>query len=219
MKTSRARQLNNIAIIIFGLLAFVCSFALKWGGNVQNAEFERWRDAPSIHETGELQSYAHGSDVAITGSIDPGTPASAEGLALHEHWQQKTQGSGSNRRQTWEHIYAYDHKPTFELLRDGDQPVTVQSTIALLLNTREVTVSGSVRHNGFAPGDKATVFGTLRSSSAPFEVQAGVICGGNSDECIESLAKSVLTLYIIATILILVGGVTVLIGIRKLTGK
>jgi hypothetical protein len=215
----KANKLNNIAIVIFGLLAFACSFALVWGGQVQNADYERWQDAPLIQQTGELQSHAPGSDVVLVGSIDPGTSASEEGLAMYEYWQQKTHGSGSNRRQTWEHTYSYDYKPTFALLRDGDQPVTIRSDSALLLNTREVMVGGSVRHNGFAPGDEVTVLGTVRSANAPFEVQANVICGGDSDECLESLAKSVLALYIIAAILILVGGVVVLIGIRKLTGK
>ena len=220
----KANKLNNIAIVIFGLLAFACSFALVWGGHVQNADYERWRDAPLIQQTGELQSHAPESDVVVVGSIDPDAPASEEGLAMYEYWQQKTHGSGSNRRQTWEHTYSYDYKPTFALLRDGDQPVTIRSDSALLLDTREVMVGGSFRHTGFAPGDEVTVFGSarpadVRSADAPFEVQANVICGGDSDECLESLAKSVLALYVITAILILVGGVIVLIGIRKLAGK
>jgi hypothetical protein len=210
------RKLNNIAIVIFGLLSFVCSFVLVWGGGVQNDEFERWQDAPLIQETNELQSIADQGDVIITGSIDPEMPASAEGLALHDHWQLNTRGSGSNRQQTWEHIYASDHKPAFQLLRDSDQAVTILSTGAVLLNTQEVMVSGSVRHNGFAPGDRVTVFGTIPSSGTPFEVQADVICGGNNEACLESLAKNIIVFYAIAAILILVGGGLVWIGIRKL---
>jgi hypothetical protein len=214
MKSSS--KLNNIAIVIFGLLSFVCSFVLVWGGGVQNDEFERWQDAPLIQETGELQSIAEQGDVIVVGSIDPETPASSEGLALHDYWQQKTQVSGGSRRQTWEHVYASDHKPAFQLLCSGDRPVTIQSTSAVLLNTREVMVSGSVRHEGFAPGDGVTVFGTTRSSNAPFEVQADIICGGSNEACLESLAKNIVGFYAIAAVLILVGGGLVWVGVRKL---
>ena len=54
------------------------------------------------------------------------------------------------------------------------------------------------------------------TSNAPFEVQADIICGGSHEECLESLAKNIIVFYIIAAILILVGGGLVWVGIRKL---
>ena len=214
------RKLNNIAIIIFGLLSFVCSFVLVWGGGVQSDEFERWQAAPLIQGTDELHTVGAQNDITIVGSIDPETPASAEGLAIYEYWETKSQGSGSRRRLVTEHIYARDHKPAFQLLFDGQTTVTVQSEHAILDNTRDVMISGRVRHHGFSPGDDVTVFGTMLSASAPFEVQADIICGGSHETCLESQAKSIIGFYTIAAILILVGGgLLALLGLRRRLGR
>jgi hypothetical protein len=208
----RASKLNNVAIVVCGLLAFVCSLVLVWGGGVQGEEYERWEAALLLQDAAELRTVGVQSDGVVVGSVDPETPASAEGLAMYEYWKMEIRGSGRSRRRVTEHVPAYDYKPGFRLLFDG-QEVTVQSERAYFRDTQDIMVGGDVWHHGFAPGDGVTVFGTVLSAG---EVQADVICGGNREECLEGFSKQTLVTFIIAAILILVGGGLIWLGIARL---
>jgi hypothetical protein len=212
------RRLNAIAIIVFGVLSFACSGVLVAISFTWNDDYERWQAAPVIQEgqeVGELQAIGEGSDVVVVGTIDPAMPPSDEGLAIYSYWRRKTTGSGDHRRQSWELVSARGHTPAFHLLLGGQAIMIEPKEFVDLRNTRESLVSGGAKLIGFAPGDGVTVFGAVISAGVPFEVEASTICGGERQECLEIFARDILVFFIVAAILILIGGGLVWVGVRQ----
>lgn len=204
-------KLDNIAIIVFGVLMIVVSPVCLWGSSVFNEELSRWQAARFIQEAGELATIPKGSNVAIVGSIPPNVAAPREGLAIYEVWK-LAYGVGESK-QKWRVVGG--HKPAFELL-PGEQGITIQSARATLYNTREVRVSHDERLEGLAPGSEITILGTLSSSKEPFEVQAEVVCGGGRDECLKQLSSPSIILIVVTVALILAGIGLVWFGLRRL---
>jgi hypothetical protein len=208
---SRVRKLDNIAIIVFGVLMIVVSPVCLWGSSVFNEELSRWQAARFIQEAGELATIPEGSDVAIVGSIPPDAAAPREGFAIYEVWE-LTYGVGESERK-WR--VTGGHKPVFGLLL-GEQGVAIQSARATLYNTREVGVSHEERLEGLTPGSEITILGTLSSSQESFEVQAEVICGGGRDQCLGQFSRPSIILVVVTVVLILAGIGLVWFGLRRL---
>ncbi len=205
------RKLDNIAIVIFGVLMIVVSPICLWGSSVFNAELSRWQAARVIQEAGELTTVRQGSDVAIVGSIPPNAAAPREGLALYDEWK-LARGVGESERK-WQ--VTDGHKPVFELLLGG-QGVVVQSAGATLYGTREVMVSHDEKLKGFTPGSEITVLGTRASFEESFQAQAEVMCGGGRDECLGQFSKTSTVLVIVTAVLVLAGIGLVWFGFRRL---
>ena len=199
--------------IIFGLISIVFGLFLMSNGLEQNSEFRRWQAAPLIQETGELQAVGSGSDVVMVGSIDLENPTS-KGKVIYTYWEERRDPLEHGRRY-WAHVSAKDYKPSSFQLLLGNQTVTVQSWQASLRNTQTALISFNTKLEGFALGEKVTVFGTAVSPDAPFKVQANTICGGGSEECLEGLSVGPSFLLKVAPILMLVGGGLIWAGARK----
>jgi len=208
---TKMSKLDNIAIVVFGVLMIVISPVCLWGSSVFNEELSRWQSARFIQEAGELTNIPKGSDVAIVGSIPADTAAPREGLAIYEVWK-LTYGVGESKRK-WR--VTDGHKPVFELLL-GEQGIMIQSARATLYNTRRVIVSHDERLEGLAPGSETTVLGTLSSSEEPFEVQADVVCGGGRDKCLKQFSSPSIILVVVTVILVLAGIGVVWFGLRRL---
>jgi hypothetical protein len=207
------RRFEATGVIIMGLVMIVGGLFLMSNGLEQNSKFHRWQAAPLVQETGELQAIGSGNDVVMVGSIDLENPTS-EGLAMYTYWEQRR--DSLNREDYWAHVSAKDYRPgSFQLLL-GTQTVTIQSWQASLRKTQETLISFNVKLEGFTLGEKVTVFGTVVSPDAPFEVQASVICGGGSEGCLEALSAGPSFLLKVAPILMLVGGGLIWAGARKL---
>jgi hypothetical protein len=211
--TKNPRQINAIAIVIFGVLFIVGSFVCLFAGFASQDEYDRWQAVPPIREMDELATVAQDSDVAVVGVVAPWTPQATQGLAMYEYWEAQIKQSGSQKRRVWTMTNSY--RPDFELLL-GDEAISILSSKASLGNTREVTLSANVTLKGLAPGDQTTVLGTLASSDKPFKVQAQAICGGSKEACVERYAKGANFGGIVAAIALLIGGVLVWVGIRQL---
>jgi hypothetical protein len=207
-------KLNNIAIVIFGVLMIVLSPLCLWGSSVFNEELNRWQSARFIQEAGELPNIPIGSDVAIVGSIPADMVAPREGLAIYEVWE-LTYGVGESR-QKWRATGG--HKPVFELLLD-EQKITIQSARSILHNTRRVSVSHDERLEGLVPGSEATVLGTLAFAEETFDVQAEIICGGGKDTCLEQFSNTSIILVAVTAILALAGIGLVWFGLGRLRDR
>lgn len=208
-----ARKFEATAVIIMGLLMIVGSLSLMSQGLEQNSEFRRWQAAPLVQETGELHAIGSGGDVVMVGSIDLKNPTS-KGFVIYTYWEQRR--DSLNREDYWTHVSAKDYRPTSFQLSLGNQTITIQSLRAILKKWQERLIGFNVELRGFTLGEKVTVFGTVVSPDAPFEVRASVICGGGSEGCLEALSVGPSFLLKIAPILILVGGGLIWAGARKL---
>jgi hypothetical protein len=207
------RKINAIAIVIFGVLFVVGSSVCLFVSFVGQEEYDHWRAVSLIQEMDELAAVAQDNDVAVVGTIAPWTPKATQGLAMYEHWESQIKQSGRQKRRVWTMTNSY--RPNFELLL-GDEAISILSNKASLGNTREVTLSANVTLKGLAPGDSATVLGTLVSTDEPFKVQAQAICGGGKEACVERYAEGANFGGIVAAIALLVGGVLIWVGIRQL---
>jgi hypothetical protein len=199
--------------IIVGLFVIVGGLFLASEGYKQTSKFRRWQATPLVQETGELQAISSGSDVVMVGSIGLENPTS-NGKVIYTYWEERKDPLERGRRY-WAHVSAKDYRPgSFQLLL-GNQTVTVQSGQASLRNAQEALISFNVKLEGFALGERVTVFGTVVSPNAPFEVQANIICGGGSEECLEGLSAGPSFLHKVAPILMLLGGGLIWAGARK----
>jgi len=208
------RTLNNIAIIIFGVLFIGGSLFCFSIGSFGRTERSRWEAAPLVQEAGELRTMEEGNDVALTGFIAPDTPEVRGGLALFERWKYKR--SSGQRTYYWERILS--HKPAFELLL-GEQRVVVHSAEAALVYAREVRESYRRKLVGFAPGDEVTVLGTVTLASGSPQVHAKYICGSNKEACLKHFSH-IWGLTVAAVVLFfLLGGGLIGLGIVRLRAQ
>jgi hypothetical protein len=214
------RRLNGIAIVLVGLLSFVCSAGLVIVGSTLNAGYDRWQAALVVEQAqqaNELSSVTDGRDVVLIGTIDPVMETGTEGLAIYNYWRRRVSGTGASRRHSWEYTAALSNHPTFRLLVGDDQGFFVQSRGLLDLRlTRDAWIDGSGKVSGFAPGDGVTVFGTVASTVPPLQIRANAICGGEYQKCLETFSRDVRVLFIVAGVLILAGGGVIWVGIRQL---
>ena len=212
------RRLNGIAIVLVGLLSFVCSAVLVIVGSTLNAGYERWQAALAVGQapqSSELSSVTDGRDVVLVGTIDPAMPTGTEGLAIYNYWRRRVRGTGSGRRHSQEYTAALSNHPTFQLLV-GDQAFFVQGRGPLDLRlTRDAWIDGAGKVSGFAPGDGVTVFGTVVSTVPPLQIRANAICGGEYQECLETFSRDVRVLFLVAGVLILAGGGVTWVGVRQ----
>ena len=211
--TEGTRKFEATGVLIMGLVMIVGGLFLLSNGLEQNSGFRRWQAAPLIQETGELPAIGSGNDVVIIGSIDLENPTS-KGLAIYTYWEQRR--DSVERRDYWAHVSAKDYRPGSFQLSLGNQTITIQSWQASLLKWQEHLISFNVELRGFTLGEKVTIFGTVVSPDPPFELQASVICGGGSEECLEGLSAGPSFLLKAAPILMLVGGGLIWAGVRKL---
>jgi hypothetical protein len=207
-----ARRFEATGVIIMGLVMIVGGLFLVSNGLEQNSKFHRWQAAPLVQEAGELQAIGSGNDVVIVGSIDLKNPTS-KGKVIYTYWEERR--DPLKRRDYWAHVSAKDYKPSSFQLLLGNQTVTIQSWQASLRNAQEALISFNVKLEGFALGERVTIFGTVASPDAPFEVRASVICGGGSEGCLEALSVGPSFLLKVAPILMLVGGGLIWAGARK----
>jgi hypothetical protein len=220
MELTRAqhRRLNGIAIVLVGLLSFVCSGVLVIAGLSLNAGYDRWQVAMAVgqaQQANEPEGVTDGLDIVLVGTIDPDMEAGTEGLAIYNTWRWRVRGAGTGRRQSWEYAADLSNHPTFRL-SVGDQAFFVQGRGPLDLRlTRDAWIDGSGKVSGFAPGDEVTVFGTVVSSVPPLQIRANAICGGAYQACLETFFRDVRILFIGAGILILAGGGITWMGIRQ----
>ena len=203
------KKLNNLAIVVFGVLMIALAPACLWGSSVFDEELSRWQGARTIQEAGELANLAQGSEAVITGSIPSDAEAPREGFALFQVWK-LTYGAGESRRK-WR--VQSVQPPTFELRLDR-QGVQVRSAGATLYKGREVRVSGDEKLKGFEPGSEITVLGTLSAS----QVQAEVICGGGRETCFRQLSSPSAVLIAVAVVLVLGGVALIWFGLRRIRG-
>jgi hypothetical protein len=213
------RRLNGIAIVLVGLLSFVCSGVLVIVSSTLNAGFDRWQAALAVRQAqqaSELSNFMDGRDVVLVGTIDPAMETGTEDLAIYNTWRRRVRGTGSGRRQSWEYAADLSSHPTFQLLA-GDQPFFVQSRGPLDLRlARNVWIDSIARVSGFAPGDGVTVFGTVVSPVPPPQIRASAICGEAYQACLETFSRDVRVLFIGAGALILAGGGVTWTGIRQI---
>jgi hypothetical protein len=212
------RRLNGVAIVLVGLLSFVCSGFLVIVGRALNAGYDRGQTALVVgqaQQVSELSSVTDGRDIVLVGTIDPDMETGTEDLAIYNTWQRRVRGTGSGRRQSWEYTAALSRHPTFQLLA-GDQTFFVHGRGPLDLRlARDVWIDSIGKVSGFAPGDEVTVFGTVVSSVPPPQIRASAICGGVYQVCLETFFRDVRVLFIVAGVLILAGGGITWMGIRQ----
>jgi hypothetical protein len=207
------RKFEATGVLIGGLMMIVGGLFLLSNGLEQNNEFRRWQAAPPVQEAGELQAIGSGNDVVIVGSIGLENPTS-KGLALYTYWEERR--DSLEGRYYWAHVSAKDYRPGSFQLSLGNQTITIRSLRAILKKWQERVIRFNVELRGFTLGEKVTVFGTVVSPDAPFEVRASVICGGGSEGCLEALSVGPSFLLKVAPILMLVGGGLIWAGARKL---
>jgi hypothetical protein len=212
------RRLNGVAIVLVGLLSFVCSGFLVIVGRALNAGYDRWQTALAVGQAqpiSELSSVTEGRDVVLVGTIDPDMETGTEDLAIYNTWQRRVRGTGASRRLSWEYTAALSRHPTLQL-SVGDQPFFVHGRGPLDLRlARNAWIDSTGKVSGFAPGDEVTVFGTVVSSVPPPRVRANAICGGAYQVCLETFFRDVRVLLIVAGVLIPAGGGVIWAGIRQ----
>lgn len=205
------KNLNNIAIIIFGVLAILITPVCLWGSAVFNEDYSRWQAATNLQTLADLQSVDSGRDLSIVGILPSGIARPQEGLVIYEEFSLKY-GVGETRKK-WRLTGA--HKPDFEIPLHGEQ-VTVRASEAELLNTEYVLLEYDQRLEGFAPGTEITIFGQLTSDQKPYEVSALAICAGNREECLGEYSNPSTILIIVMVVLILAGIGMIWLGVRKM---
>ena len=220
MELTRAqhRRLNGIAILLVGLLCFVCSGVLVIVGSTLNAGYKRWQAALAVgqaQQASQSSNITDGRDVALVGTIDPDMETGTEDLAIYNTWRRRVRGTGSGRQQSWEYAADLSSHPTFQLLA-GDQAFFVRGRGPLDLRlARNAWIDSIGKVSGFAPGDEVTVFGTVVSSVPPPQIRANAICGGAYQVCLETFSRDVRVLFIGAGALILAGGGVTWMGVRQ----
>ena len=159
MELTRAqhRRLNGIAIVLVGLLCFVCSGVLVIVGSTLNAGYDRWQAALVVgqaRQASQSSNVTDGSDVILVGTIDPAMETGTEDLAIYNTWRRRVRGTGSGRRQSWEYAADLSSHPTLRLLA-GDQAYFVRSRGPLDLRlARNAWINGSGKVSGFAPATR-----------------------------------------------------------------
>jgi hypothetical protein len=209
--TGHKRTFESAASIITGLLAVVGGLFLIGQALVSHNKFDRWQAAPLVRETGGFQATSSGSDAVVVGSIDLKNRVTAEGLVVYNQMKQYS-APLRYRRRYWTQVSS--GRTAFQL-RLSDQTIMVYSERAALLNAQEVLTSLDTKYEGFGPGQRVTVFGTVVSPRAPFEVRANMICGGNGEECLEGFSTASTSFLQMAAIVILSGGGIIWLGARK----
>jgi hypothetical protein len=212
------RTINNIAIIIFGVLLIAGSLACVFGSLFEKTERSRWETAPLVQQAGELQTLSEGRDIVLVGVISSDTPPAREGLALYEYWTREVRYYGKQRQYIWEEDPFHSHKPVFEVLL-GKQDIPVQSKHASFRNARKIQVSARARLEGFAPGDTVTVMGIVTQVAGLPQVRARYISGGERETSLKQFSHFSIIWAVIAALMFLGGSGLIGWGIVRLRAQ
>ena len=205
------KKVNNIAIIIFGVLALVAIPICMWGTTVFNAEFVRWKGAIIVDTAETAHSLQTGDDVVIVSRLPQDMEKSREGFALYQEWTLKLPVGESKKK--WHLTDSY--KPGFKIMLDG-QPITIRATRAEIAQTDFYNVGYDLQYEGIEPGSEITIFGQVTSTDDHTLVTAEMICAADRDECMKEYSAPTYIMVIISVVLALSGIGLIWLGIKKL---
>lgn len=204
-------KINNVAIVIFGVLAIIAIPICMWGSSVFNAEFVRWKEAIIVETADTLNSLNTMDDVILPALLPQDMERSREGFSLYEEWTLKLPVGESRKK--W--FLTDSFKPAFEITMDGE-PITIRGTGARLYYTQYVMVGYDLRFEGIEPGSQITIFGQVSSVEDHLAVKADIICAADKNDCMKEFSQPSQMLIITAVVLAVSGLGLIWYGIKKI---